>query len=875
MRLELIQAGSAGGSKSKGKEKESQEPRTTSAGEQEPTTLIGQAMLSPTATSHGGKMPTPGLSLTIPGESTSQPPSPITILPATEPISRDGTSSPILVSDAILKPDTHAEALTRLLYVFCRTNPQWAYSPTFVDVIIPLYLVYLEATSRPSDPTLRPRHAEEDAYWAFSALMGEFGDIVSATPGKDDMLNMALAKVGRRVRWADEPVYKVLCERNLDPSTPLYTFQWMTSLLAHDRRHLLPIWDYMFAQPPAVPDFHPKLDLLVDLCVAMICLAKKHIIYPPHQRSPKKKGLWDEENQPTQMSEAEDPDMAFVRCLQLFRNYPLQEVGGVYLLLNMAFELNQARRSAVADGENPDDPEPSASRDEAGNSIWASVKLKQAAASAAQGATASTGRLWSQAYESDAAASIAKAKSNFTASYIAASAKWNAAPAPDWKGMAGRWLKGRTRGDDEGSVSGEEFEHFTSLPSTPGRSPRNTINGVLNGGSPDKRGVNGARNRSDSLASTSNLSVTSLQDRLSGLALSLGHGAPPVPKEEPRKNTGPRPLLLSSSARRASNSSTGSRRDRFTRSPSPNTPPEGQTHLYRIGSRNPPRSPRRYVVDVHGRSPNGSDSEFTRRDSVNSTVSSTPCDSDGSPLGPNSGLGISPMKFSPKPDTTPTIPQSVLDDAKAMEVSIPTPQIAHLTEDDYEHVYEPAEDSFILLDALEADASVLRASKPALALEIGSGSGIASTFIATMFPPGEVCVLSTDINKHATDATRRTGEANKVALNPILANLVDPLQQRISGKIDLLVFNPPYVETENDEMTATQAGRDIGGAWAGGSFGMQVTNLVLERIPTLLAPGGRFYLVAIHQNKPDEIIARMRGMGLECKVSPGCASVST
>lgn len=225
------------------------------------------------------------------------------------------------------------------------------------------------------------------------------------------------------------------------------------------------------------------------------------------------------------------------------------------------------------------------------------------------------------------------------------------------------------------------------------------------------------------------------------------------------------------------------------------------------------------------------------------------------------------MKFSPKPDTTPTIPQSVLDDAKAMEVSIPTPQIAHLTEDDYEHVYEPAEDSFILLDALEADASVLRAAKPALALEIGSGSGIASTFIATMFPPGEVCVLSTDINNHAADATRRTGDANKVALNPILANLVDPLQQRVAGKIDLLVFNPPYVETENDEMTATQAGRDIGGAWAGGSFGMQVTNLVLERIPTLLAPGGRFYLVAIHQNKPDEIIARMRGMGLECKVS--------
>lgn len=871
MRLELMQAGTQG-SKSKGKGKaDVQEPSPTSPSAEEPTALIGQAMLSPTL-SHG-KMSTPGLSLTIPGDgSTSQPPSPITILPATEPISRDGASSPILVSTAILTPDTHAEALTRLLYVFCRTNPQWPYSPTFVDVIVPLYLVYLEATSRPTEHTERPRHAEEDAYWAFSALMGEFGDVVAATPGKDDQLNMALAKIGRRVRWADEPVWRTLCERNLDPSTPLYTFQWMTTLLAHDRRHLLPVWDYMFAQPPAIPDFHPKLDLLVDLCVAMICLAKKQIIYPPHHQSPgKKAGLWDDENQPTQMSEAEDPDAAFVRCLQLFRNYPLEEVGGVYLLLNMAFELNQARRLAISDGENPDDPKAFQGADGSADSIWASAKLRQAAQSAAQaaaqGATASTGRLWSQAYESDAAASIAKAKSNFTASYIAASAKWNAAPAPNWKGMAGRWLKGRARGDDEGSVSGEEFEHFTSLPSTPGRSPRSTVHGVLNG-SPERRhpprpGVNGTRNRSDSQASTSALSVSSLQDRLSGLALSLGHGTTPV-KEEPRKHTGPRPLLLSSSVRRASNSSTGSRRDRVNRSPSPISPPEGSTHLYRIGStRNPTRSPRRYVVDVHGRSPNGSDSEFTRRDSVNSTVSSTPYDSDGSPIA-RSGLGVS-AKISP--NATPTITQTALDDAKTMEISIPTPQISHLTEDDYEHVYEPAEDSFILLDALEADAAVLRQAKPVLALEIGSGSGIASTFINTMFERGEVCVLSTDINKYAADATRRTGDANKVPLNPVLANLVDPLEQRARGQIDLLVFNPPYVETENDEMTQTQTQRDIGGAWAGGSFGMQVTNIVLDKVPQLLAPGGRFYLVAIHQNKPDEIIARMRGLGLECKVS--------
>lgn len=66
---------------------------------------------------------------------------------------------------------------------------------------------------------------------------------------------------------------------------------------------------------------------------------------------------------------------------------------------------------------------------------------------------------------------------------------------------------------------------------------------------------------------------------------------------------------------------------------------------------------------------------------------------------------------------------------------IPTPSLSHLTREDYRKVYEPAEDTFILLDALEQDAERLSGSaggsmRPRLCLEIGSGSGCVSAFVS-------------------------------------------------------------------------------------------------------------------------------------------------
>ncbi|NXK89644.1 HEMK2 methyltransferase, partial [Formicarius rufipectus] len=191
---------------------------------------------------------------------------------------------------------------------------------------------------------------------------------------------------------------------------------------------------------------------------------------------------------------------------------------------------------------------------------------------------------------------------------------------------------------------------------------------------------------------------------------------------------------------------------------------------------------------------------------------------------------------------------------------LPTPWYGHVgPRGSFRDVYEPAEDTFLLLDALEQDAGRLREARIEICLEIGSGSGVVSTFLASSILGSSALYICTDINPMAAYCTRETALLNSVHLQPVITDLVKGLSPRLNGKVDLLLFNPPYVVTPSEEVKS----HGIKVSWAGGKQGREVMDRVFPLVPDLLSPEGLFYLVTIKENNPDEILETMKKSGLE------------
>lgn len=75
----------------------------------------------------------------------------------------------------------------------------------------------------------------------------------------------------------------------------------------------------------------------------------------------------------------------------------------------------------------------------------------------------------------------------------------------------------------------------------------------------------------------------------------------------------------------------------------------------------------------------------------------------------------------------------------------------------------------------------------------------------------------------------------QVDLNSVIGSLHGPFASRLAGKVDVLVFNPPYVPTDEQEADGAQTEGALSAAWAGGLVGMTTTEAVIQAAPVCRA----------------------------------------
>lgn len=250
---------------------------------------------------------------------------------------------------------------------------------------------------------------------------------------------------------------------------------------------------------------------------------------------------------------------------------------------------------------------------------------------------------------------------------------------------------------------------------------------------------------------------------------------------------------------------------------------------------------------------------------------------------------------------------------------LPTPDTSHVS---YSRVYEPAEDSFLLLDTLSSPSETAFLQQrfgpashggddtdnnnnhnnnhhpptlPPLVVEVGTGSGVVLGFVHAhagfIFGTRGVLTLGVDVNAFACGATAATAAraaadnrtTHGTFLGAVRGDLLSPLR---AGSADVIVFNPPYVPTDElparDDARLLDAGAAAGAegsgamsasarferdsyllslSYAGGRDGMETTDRLIEALPGALSARGCAYLLLCAGNKPDEVKGRIRGFG--------------
>ena len=110
------------------------------------------------------------------------------------------------------------------------------------------------------------------------------------------------------------------------------------------------------------------------------------------------------------------------------------------------------------------------------------------------------------------------------------------------------------------------------------------------------------------------------------------------------------------------------------------------------------------------------------------------------------------------------------------------------------------------------------------------------------------------MNNFALLKTKSSFECGRMCHDFVCGDLLTCF--RCAPLFDIIVFNPPYVPTDDEELQRAITTRDISASWAGGLNGRVVINRFLDTVSCVMQENSILYLVAIEVNNIDCVMRR-------------------
>jgi len=172
-----------------------------------------------------------------------------------------------------------------------------------------------------------------------------------------------------------------------------------------------------------------------------------------------------------------------------------------------------------------------------------------------------------------------------------------------------------------------------------------------------------------------------------------------------------------------------------------------------------------------------------------------------------------------------------------------------------EMVYEPSDDSFLLVDNLDINPGDK-------VLEIGTGSGIIAMYASKLADN----IVATDINFNAIELAEKNFKNNNIEnIELLFGDLFEPLKFESWGnqKFDVILFNTPYLPTEECEILED----NLNYAFDGGLDGRKVIDRFLSKVKNHLNEGGRVQLVQSSLSNVEQTLLKLEELGFLTEIT--------